>query len=193
MAKKKSYKAAIIAGFIGLFLLLNKKAKAMAANKFSLSKFTGNTKIKLLQIQDALINAGIETPLQLQLALAQILLETGQFTSKSRVAALNNNYSGIKWLNKSYQKASKGSPVPGSERSSNPDWPMNYYAKFASDTDWAKDFIRILSLGRNKPINATTVEEYVSRLAKNRYFDARTPAKIENYRKNVALFFEKIG
>jgi len=161
----------------------------MNTNKFSLLKFKADTRSKLLKIQDALIEAGIDTPLQLKLALAQVLYETGQFTSKSSVAKLNNNYSGIKWINKPYQKATKGSPVPAREGKRNdPNYPLNYYAKFATDADWAADFIRILSLGANKPIEADNVEEYVNRLKANRYFSG----DINSYKKNVRFFFDKI-
>jgi hypothetical protein len=193
MPRKKSKKFAIIAGLIGVFLLLNKKAKGMALNKLSLDKFTGDTRLKLLKIQDALIQAGIDTDLQLKLALAQVLFETGKFTRKSKVAELNNNYSGIKWLNKPYQKASKGSLVPPGERLANANSPLNYYAKFISDEAWAADFIRILSLGRYKPLQADSLQQFVKRLANNRYFDASAPSKIDNYTKGVKFYFDLLG
>lgn len=184
-------KLLIIGALIGAFILLNKKAKAMNRSKFSFGKFKKNVQLKLLQVQDYLIEAGLDNEHQLKLALAQILLETGQFTAKSTVAKLNNNYSGIKWLNAPRQKnASKGSPVPPGERSTTkPNWSLNWYAKFDTGKDWAVDYLRILSLGTKKPILAATPDEFVDRLKANRYFGG----DINSYKKNVNYFYNLIN
>jgi hypothetical protein len=187
----RNRKLLIIGALIGAFMLLNKKAKGMSLSKFSFGKFKKNVQLKLLQVQDYLIEAGLDNDHQLKLALAQILLETGQFTAKSTVAKLNNNYSGIKWLNAPRQKnASKGSPVPPGERSkTNPNWSLNWYAKFDTGKDWAADYLRILNIGKNKPILAATPNEFVDRLKANRYFGG----DINSYKKNVNYFYNLIN
>lgn len=97
------------------------------------------------------------------LSAAQVIFETGN--KLSNVAKTDNNYSGIMWTNKPYQKATKGLPFPASEG-------KYYYAHFASVNDWAKDFKRILSIKGPKgaPIDATSLGDYVARLYANKYF-----------------------
>lgn len=99
-------------------------------------------------------------------ATAQAAFETGGF--KSNVAKRDNNFSGIKYINKPYQKkATKG--VKSNDG--------GYYAHFPSWQDWAMDFYRILHLGGDRsPANATTLDDYVSRLKANRYFGASEKA-----------------
>jgi len=148
------------------------KAGSMS-NKFS--KFSEPVALKLLALQNALMRLGVKQP-QLDFVLSQILHETGVFTSRSKVARENNNYTGIKWLNKSYQLATKGTRVPDSEFDfRNPERPTNFYAKFDSIDGWAKDFLRIVSLKRSgnnlgRPIEAITLPDYVSRLKANGFF-----------------------
>lgn len=150
--------------------------------------------IKLTVLQDSLIRAGLKEP-QLKYALAQLLFETGRFTAKSKVATENNNFSGIKWLNKKYQKATRGTLAPPSERVADINSPINYYAKFETIDDYAKDFVRILSLQRaanlsGKPITATTLTAYSDRLALNGYFDGNTAQKRLNYYKGLKKYFD---
>lgn len=182
MNKKILY---IVSG-IAILMFLSKKASAMT-NKFSFDKFKDTSKQKLLKLQDSLISTGLGGT-SLKLALAQLLVETGNFTSKSQVATLNNNYSGIKYINKPYQVASKGSPVPAAERVQPETSPYNYYAKFDSPEAWAKDFKRILSLGTKKPILALDTTEYVKRLKNNHYFGGNETT----YLKNINYYFEKL-
>lgn len=168
------------------------KASKTMSSRFK--NFTNTEIIKLSQLQDSLIKSGLKEPV-LKFALAQILFETGRFTSNSKVSALNTNYSGIKWLNKAYQKASRGSLAPPSERVSNINSPVNYYAKFDSIDDYAKDFVRIISLQRaanlsGKPVTASTLNAYVDRLALNNYFDGSTPAKRLTYFKGCKKYFD---
>jgi len=97
-------------------------------------------------------------------ALAQTMLESDWMTS--RVANVDNNYSGIQWINKPYQNATKGSPIPASEG-------KGFYAHFSTFRDWAKNYLRILSLntgGQGRPIDATTAQQFVDRLKANHYF-----------------------
>ena len=163
--KNKQTKIAIITAllFVAIFVLSKKaKAKSMTGNLSFIKNQDALNKFN--SVHNALKNAGF-TGDTLRFALAQMLHETGAFTSKSKVFTDNNNASGIMFINKpSLQKnAVKGTPFPANEG-------KYFYAKFATLTDWAKDFRRILSLGVNKPANATTLSEYVSRLKANKYF-----------------------
>jgi len=136
-------------------------------------------------VYDALIKAGL--PLQtIKLCIAQVLHETAHFNPEiSKVAALNNNYSGITWVGSPAQKATgatKGSARSKSEGSN--------YAKYPNVISWAKDYIRILNL-KNKPIQATGINDFVNRLAKNNYFDTdpvKYPNAVPNYLKNVTFY-----
>jgi hypothetical protein len=136
-------------------------------------------------VYDALIKAGL--PLQtIKLCIAQVLHETAHFNPEiSKVAALNNNYSGITWVGSPAQKATgatKGSARQKSEGSN--------YAKYPNVISWAKDYIRILNL-KNKPIQATGINDFVNRLAKNNYFDTdpvKYPNAVPNYLKNVTFY-----
>ncbi len=92
-------------------------------------------------------------------AAAQVVFETNGF--KSRVSKQDFNLSGIKWINKPYQKATRG--LKSTEG--------NYYAHFSSYNAWASDMKRILSIGGpNAPVNASDLKQYVDRLKANGYF-----------------------
>lgn len=138
------------------------------------------TEAKATEIAKALTIAGFN-PAIVPIILAQVAHETGGF--KSRVALLNNNYSGIMYLNKpTIQKnAAKGLPFPKSEGA-------YYYAKFATLQDWANDLKRILSRGA-KPILATNTDDFVNRLKKNKYFTA----PIEVYKKNISYWMQRLN
>lgn len=167
---------------IGLLIFkLTKAGKTMSAKFIN---FKDNEQPKLQALEAALIKAGLNMP-QLNFALAQLLFETGRFTNKSAVATLNNNYSGIKWINKPYQVAERGSATPPSENvglSANS--PLRYYAKFKDANAWAKDYVRILNL-RSKPIQATNIDEFALRLGKNGYYDTTKSNSIAIYTKGL--------
>ena len=173
---------------LGALLLtsLVKAGKKMSSIKFT--KFKPNEASKLLMLDEALTNAGF-TGDSLNFALAQLLFESGRFTARSQVSVLNNNYSGIKFLNKPYQKAERGSAVPSAEKYSNPNNPLNFYAKFSNIDDWAKDFKRILSFGA-KPIQATNINDYAQRLANNHYYDTKKTNAVKNYTNGLKSYFD---
>lgn len=107
----------------------------------------------------ALKDAGATGP-QLSYLIPQIAWETGHF--KSAVMDTDNNYSGIKYVGQS--GATPGSKAPGNEGKAP-------YAHFNSPQDWAKDHLRILKkVGKARPLEATSLQDYVSRLKKNGYF-----------------------
>lgn len=174
----------IFFSIIGLFAWIASRA---SKKSFSMTfrNFSSPVALKLASIYGTLQSLGYSDE-KIRWMLAQILHETGQFSARSQVAALNNNYSGIKWINKPYQKASKGSPVPPSERSAR-DLPTNYYAKFASLADWAADYVRILNI-RSKPIQAGSLDEFLERLAANGYYDSRSATARNNYTRAVKKF-----
>lgn len=152
-------------------------------NKFV--NFTSEEQDKLNAIYNGLIKAGLKEPV-INFALSQILWETGRFSKKSNVAKLNNNYSGIKYICKPYQIATKGSLVPKSEQQLPENKCTNFYAKFDSIDAYCKDYVRILSI-RNKPINATTIEDYNDRLFKNSYYGI-TPSSKAIYLKGLKYY-----
>ena len=97
-------------------------------------------------------------------AIAQIMHESNWLTSQ--VANEDNNYSGITWLNKPYQNATRGRARSKGEGGGN-------YAHFNSFADYLADYKRILSLNtgnKGRPIDATTAEEFGERLKANHYF-----------------------
>mgnify|MGYP003648012305 FL=1 len=154
--------------------------------KFTFDNFSNKSKILLSIIQNNLIDQ--LNSKQLSFALSQVLLETGNFSKSSTVYKENNNFSGIKWINKPYQKnAIKGSLSPEG----------NYYAKFNTPEDWANDYIRILSLKRSKntigrPIDAENIEDFNNRLYANSYYSTLPGAK-ESYLKNLQFWLKKLG
>jgi hypothetical protein len=183
----KQTNKAILLTFLGLIIFyITKAGKKMTSVKFS--KFKPNEALKLAMLESALINAGL-TGNVLNYALSQLLFETGRFTSRSQVAVLNNNYSGIKFINKPYQKAERGSPVPVGERYNNSNNPLNFYAKFKDADAWAKDFVRILSFGA-KPVNATSITDYAQRLANNNYYDTKKTNAVKNYTNGLKSYFD---
>jgi len=164
--KAQTRKILILSAIGLLFYKLVKGSKTMSAKFIN---FKDVEQAKLQMLEQALINAGLKLP-QLNFALAQLLLETGRFTRKSAVSTLNNNYTGIKFLNKPYQIAERGSSVPAAEQDkTRPNAPLNFYAKFKDADAWAKDYVRILSFGA-KPIQATTIDDFNLRLQKNKYY-----------------------
>jgi len=189
---KKQYKKIILLTGIGLLISFlvkaSKKTKSipksipkpkikMSSNKFI--NFKPAEILKLTAIEQNLINAGFSGDL-LNFALAQLLFETGKFTTTSKVYLANNNYTGIKWLNAKRQVATRGTLVPPNERLKDPNNPLNYYAKFADVDAWAKDYKRILSFGA-KPILATDLKDFVMRLKRNSYFGGKAGSEIPYY------------
>lgn len=112
---------------------------------------------------------------------AMVLHETNGLRSK--ISKVDNNFSGITWINKPYQvNATKGTQKPKSEG--------GYYARFKSQEDWARDFLRILAIGgTSAPLYSTSVEQFVKRLKRNNYF---TDSE-ENYKKAVKRWVKKMG
>jgi hypothetical protein len=181
--KPQTRKILILAA-IGLLFYKFVKARTMSPKFLN---FKPDEEAKLQMLEAALINAGIKLPI-LNFALAQLLLETGRFTRKSAVATLNNNFTGIKFLNKPYQVAERGSSVPPAEQDkTRPNAPLNFYAKFKDPNAWAKDYVRILSFGA-KPINATNIDDFNTRLQKNKYYGSNPAVYGRILKQYLAMF-----
>ena len=120
-----------------------------------------NEAIGYQMVRDLVYAMGIKDPVADWVA-AQAAYESANFTSN--VGKKNNNWSGIKYINKPYQKnAVKGTKSPDGD----------YYARYATWQDWAKDLYRILHLGGTQaPVYAVSLADYVHRLKKNKYFSA---------------------
>jgi len=167
----------------GLFDNFDKARKMLFDVIFK--KYNASVAKNVQAVYDALVSAGL--PIQtIKLCIAQVLHETAHFNPViSKVAETNNNYSGITWVGSAAQKATgatQGSARPSKEG--------GHYAKYPNVLAWAKDYIRILNL-KNKPIKATGVNDFVTRLAKNNYFDTdpvKYPNAVPNYLNNVTFY-----
>lgn len=191
---KKYKKVIFIVTGITILMLLSKKAKAMTL-KFTYSKFDDRVSKLLKFLEPSLIKAGFNTEFLLKLGISQLLLETGRF-KKGSLYERDNNYSGIKYICKPFQKAERGSRTPPKEQSGSPDRCGNFYAHFENADDWAKDYYRILSLKRignkiGRPIDAKDVTDFNERLYANGYY-LQTPTAKANYLKNLKSFFGNI-
>jgi hypothetical protein len=110
------------------------------------------------EVSRLLLNTGVPANI-VPWAAAQVAFETNGFTS--RVSKDDANFSGIKWINKPYQDATKGRPAPEGGN----------YAHYADRNAWAKDFKRVISIGgQGAAINARSLSDYVARLKNNGYF-----------------------
>lgn len=115
----------------------------------------------IARIKALLQRAGVPNN-SINYAIAQVMLESN--LGRSNISKTLNNYSGIKWINKPYQKATKGSKSPEGD----------FYAKYATPEDWASDYRRVLSIDgpQGAPIKATTIDQFLTRLQANKYFTA---------------------
>ena len=129
------------------------------------------------QIVNLLVAAGLSLDTA-KIAAAATAHETDGY--KSNVLKANNNASGIIWINKPYQNATQGTPFPSKEGKA-------YYAKYANFSDWAKDYVRILSL-KNRPIDATTPEDFVHQLKANAYFTGNENNYLQGVNRYLAIF-----
>ena len=118
------------------------------------------------KILNALISAGAPV-VSIPFLMAQVAHETGDFDS--RVFRENNNASGIMFINKPLKQknALRGRAFPRNEWPS-PNRPL-YYANFATLSDWAIDYLRII--GRTV-LNSTTIEDYAVKLKNRGYYTA---------------------
>ena len=125
-----------------------------------------------------------------KIIVAQARLESANYTSS--VFKKNNNAFGMKYIGQKY--ATKGSPAPLNERTSNPNANVNFYAKYNDVGDSAKDLIeRLLNITRNGITpqmlkNASTPEQYATLQKKRGYFGG----KVEDYARNLRSILKRI-
>lgn len=150
--------------FVGDFLDDLKEGWGKFTEDRSITRYQASTAIPVYDQVANLLKKYISDPNVLQFATLQVMFETNGL--KSHVSQADNNLSGIIFLNKpSVQlNATQGTKRPASEG--------GYYAHFKTQADWAKDFVRILSIGKQPPIKATTLRDFVDRLKANHYFTA---------------------
>lgn len=115
---------------------------------------------------------------QLNNVLLQVAHETGGF--KSRMSTYNN-MSGIKYRSKTAIKGESDSGVRSPEGDN--------YSKFDTVGDWAKRHFMIVNRGANKPVLATTPEDYAFRLKANKYYTDT----LQNYTKGLLSWQPQIN
>lgn len=128
-------------------------------------------------VKQLLVKAGFPDN-SLMFALAQACFESGGTTFESENDLLDNNLTGIEWANNPatgntwywQHNATKGAAMPAADN------PTGFYAHFNTLLDWAIDFKRIVHAqfpewnNEGRPIDATTIEQYVHLLKLNHYF-----------------------
>jgi hypothetical protein len=117
------------------------------------------------KVLQALITAGAK-PAVIPFLMAQVAHETGDFDSN--VFNSDNNASGIIYIGKPSKQinATRGTRRKASEGGN--------YAKFATLTDWARDYLRIIGTA---PAKASNVTEYAKLLKARGYYTDT----VENY------------
>lgn len=137
---------------------------------------------KFEKVYNALKNLPLND-IQFKLILAQVLYETGFFSSTSNVFDLNNNASGIIYTGSKDQL--KNNATKGSKRMK---IEGGYYAKFPTLTDWANEHFRVLNR-KTMPLSANDTNDFVNRLKQNNYFTGNE----NNYKKGVTMYYNIIN
>jgi uncharacterized FlgJ-related protein len=183
----KARNTMILLGIVAVTLFLFKKQVKQAIEL---------TKEKLIQIMSllkgyneeqskrayqagmALKNIGLDNE-RISWVMGQIAFETGHY--KNTGALKDNNLTGIKYFGQS--GASAGSPAPANEG-------KNPYAHYDSIDSWAKDYLRIMNnVGKYRPLEASSVDEFVTRLKKNGYFGGDLNSYIKGV-KQLSTFYK---
>lgn len=146
---KGSQTAILIGAGILTFMLFSKTASARTYDGLDLdflSKFGADDVQRLQDLADELSTRGLSDQ-TIKYMLSQALQETGIFTDNSaNYNAVDNkhNYAGISY--------------------------NGQIASYGSIPDFVDDWIRVLSKSPNYPINATSIQDYNSRLKANGYY-----------------------
>lgn len=131
----------------------------MAKNENARAKTISALYEQLRYIYAAMLQAGFPAGIVTTYAMAQIMHESDWMTSN--LGNVDNNYAGIKFVNQPGATPGIKSPEGGN------------YAHYDSFGAFLADYKRVLSLntgGKGKPIDATTAQQFVERLAANHYF-----------------------
>lgn len=176
---KNNYLVIGILVYLGYIL----SAKRLNMNLDILKQKFGSLRTsKFEKVYNALKNLPLND-LQFKLVLAQVLYETGFFSSTSNVFDLNNNASGVIYTGSVAQL--KNNAIKGSKRMK---IEGGYYAKFPTLTDWANEHLRVLNR-KTMPLMAIDTNDFATRLKQNNYYTDG----IENYRKGVNMYFNIIN
>lgn len=172
---KKIFVAVVIV-YLG-YKIFNKRSK-MIFDKI-LAKYGTQKSKKFKEVFDALNTLPLSKT-TMDLLLAQVLNETGMFSSLSNVYDLNKNASGILYTGSKGQKANGA--TKGSKRMS---IEGGYYARFDTLNNWAKEYYRVLNRGA-LPLKAIDAKDFAVRLKQNGYFTA----PLAEYQKNLIFFHD---
>lgn len=159
---------ALIAG-AALLLILITSSSANASTDIDMDGLANQFGAERVQRLQSLINAmsaaGM-SPMQIKFALAQCLQETGLFTDSWNTHATDvlNNYAGI----------------------SNSDGSLKAYTSIPA---FVSDYIRVLSLPNNYPIQANSISDFNTRLKANGYY---TDSAV-TYGNNLNYYFNLLG
>ena len=148
-----------------------------------------------MTIEQEIYNVAIEngfTPVSAKFVVAQAKLESSNFGSN--VFKNNNNMFGMKYVGQSL--ASRGTLAPSSERRCGGNCDSDYYAKYKTPSDSAKDAIQRLysktmyGVTPQQLKDSTTAEEFALNLKKRHYYGfqvdpSKWGAEVANYAKNL--------
>lgn len=132
------------------------------------------------------------TPTSAKFVVAQAKLESANYTSN--VFKNNNNMFGMKFVGQA--NATRGTLAPANERKCNGNCDSDYYAKYKTPSDSARDAIQRLfsktmyGVTSQDLKDSTTTEQYALNLKKRHYYGFQTdPSKwgseVANYVKNL--------
>lgn len=125
-----------------------------------------------------LLLASVGVPFQvIPWCVAQCRLETGNFTNHT--AKDLNNYSCIKYTASGNQKNSKPDPLGTG---------FALFTGMLPARSWARDYVRVLSMGKNPPIEAVNPTDFGKRLIANGY----TKTDLTTYTANIVKLVENI-
>lgn len=156
------------AGVLALILIL--KSTGSSAATYSgldlsyLSDYGSDDVSRLQSVENELASRGL-SDLQIKMMLAQILQETGIFTDQANYNAVDNlhNFAGI---------------------SSN-----GHLRAYNSVSDFVDDYLRVLNLGGNPPLEAGSIADFNNRLKANGYYtDSKT-----TYGNNLNYYFNLLN
>jgi hypothetical protein len=134
-----------------------------ATNEAARAKTLSALAAQVQYIYNELVSVGFPRSVVTTYAISVMLLESNWMTSN--LANVDNNYSGIKFVSAELQRATPGIMSPEGNR----------YAHYNTFKDWARDFLRVLSLNRGgmgRPIDARNAAEFIDRMRANGYFTA---------------------
>jgi hypothetical protein len=123
------------------------------------------------QIYNAAIDEGF-TPISAKLIVAQARLESANYGSN--VFKNNNNLFGMKYVGQPL--AQRGTLAPANERSCNGGCDGDYYSKYSSPADSAKDLVGRLykktrnGIGFNEIKNSTDSSDFAKNLKQRNYY-----------------------